>query len=401
MATTPFLVERVLNIPVDLTAETKWAFLLTALSLPVVMVSASFRGVLEAAQRFDLVNAVKIPSSSANYLIPLLSLFVWKSLVGIVVMLLATRIVTLGIWIVLSFRQFPVLRCRPVLVRDTLRPLLAFGGWATVSSMIGSILENLDRFAIGAMLSVQAVGYYTAPYEAIGRLGILPASLITALFPAFSILKGELAEEKIRDIFAGAVKYVLMVTGTLVVPLVLLARTVLRLWLGADMAAHSTLVFQLMGASFLFLSFSYLAFGLLQGIGRTDLPAKIHFLLLVVYIPLLWGGIHFGGIDGAALAWFLHLGLQAGLQFRAVRRLGYADFRTFRRIGADRILAALALFSILAGLLGLLIPALWAVTAGAAVYLPFVWLWVLSREERQWLRSQRQKIFSGRRSESA
>lgn len=37
------------------------------LSIPVVLVSSSFRGVLEAAQRFDLVNIVRVPSSTLTF----------------------------------------------------------------------------------------------------------------------------------------------------------------------------------------------------------------------------------------------------------------------------------------------------------------------------------------------
>ncbi len=104
----------------------------------------------------------------------------------------------------------------------------------------------------------------------------------------------------------------MVASGTFVVLIVLLARTILRIWLGGDFAARSGLVFQLIAASFIFLSFIYVAFSLLQGVGRTDLPARIHLVLLAVYVPLLWAGIKLAGIEGAAVAWLVHLGLQAG-----------------------------------------------------------------------------------------
>ena len=62
---TPILMEHILNIPPDLIKEAKATFYLLALSVPVVLVS--FRGVLEASQRFDLVNAVKIPTSALTF----------------------------------------------------------------------------------------------------------------------------------------------------------------------------------------------------------------------------------------------------------------------------------------------------------------------------------------------
>ena len=50
---TPLLVERILNIPPDLVGEAKATFYLLALSVPVVLVSSSFRGVLEASQLLE------------------------------------------------------------------------------------------------------------------------------------------------------------------------------------------------------------------------------------------------------------------------------------------------------------------------------------------------------------
>ncbi len=383
---TPFLVGRILHIAPAYAAETRTAFVLMAASLPLVMISASFRGVLEAAQRFDLVNAVKIPASSANYLVPLLSLFFWKSLVGIVVLLLVFRTLTLGVWVGLAFRLVPDLKRGIVFRRDKIRPLLSFGGWATLSSLIGSLLENLDRFAIGAFLSMTAVAYYSAPYEAVGRMGILPASLVTALFPAFSLLKGGLEENAIRDLFARAVKYILAAVGMIVVPIIILARPLLTVWLGAEFSRKSGLVLQLLAASFLFLSFTYVAFNLLQAVGRTDLPAKIYGFLLVIYAPLLWAGIKLRGIEGAAAAWLIHLALQAVFLYFAVKKLGYTDLRSMARDGTGRILVALAGFAVLGLGLNRLMLAPAAAVLSTAAYLAVVWGWVLNPEEKAWLR---------------
>ncbi|MDD8027115.1 MAG: oligosaccharide flippase family protein [Acidobacteriota bacterium] len=382
---TPLLVEKILSIPAALQAEARSAFLLMAFSIPIVMISAAFRGVLEAAQRFDLVNAVKIPSSSATYLVPLAALFFWPSLTGIVALLLITRAATLVVWILLAFRIFPVLR-RPVFKAKRLGPLLSFGGWATVSSLVGAILENLDRFAIGAFVSMQAVAYYTAPYEAVARLGILPSSLVTALFPVFSLLQGGRADAKLRELFARSVKIVTAVTGSVAVLIILLARPILTIWLGGDFAVRSGLVLQLIAASFVFLSFTYVAFSLLQGIGRTDLPARIHIALLVLYCPLLWGGIKLAGINGAAVAWTVHLGLQALFLFLAVRRLGLSDAGSLMRAGVGRSLFGLVVFAASGGILSLVMPLPAAAALATAGYLPLLWAYILNAEEKEWLK---------------
>ena len=57
----PWLVHMALKIPPGLQAESLNAFYLLAISIPIIISTAGFRSVLEAYQRFDLTNAVRIP----------------------------------------------------------------------------------------------------------------------------------------------------------------------------------------------------------------------------------------------------------------------------------------------------------------------------------------------------
>src|SRR5271170_3552041 len=57
-AISPFLVHRALKLPEELRSETFRAFYLLGLAVPVVIVPAGLRGLLEEHQRFKLVNAL-------------------------------------------------------------------------------------------------------------------------------------------------------------------------------------------------------------------------------------------------------------------------------------------------------------------------------------------------------
>ena len=57
----PWLVYDVLKIPQELQSETLHTFYLLSASVPIVTTSAGFVGVLSALQRFDLINATRIP----------------------------------------------------------------------------------------------------------------------------------------------------------------------------------------------------------------------------------------------------------------------------------------------------------------------------------------------------
>ena len=338
------LVNGILNIPNELLDEARFTFHLLALGIPVVMITSSFSGVLEAAQRFDLINAVKIPTSILTYLLPLVGLFMGLVLPGIVALILLARLGALIAFVAMNLSIHPELREYSA-SSNLLAPLFSYGGWISISNIIGPFLVYLDRFLIGSILTISAVAYYTAPYEAVTRLWIISSSLTMTLFPVFSILEG--GENKRQGILLSrSVKYILLTTGVAVVVICLFAGEILQIWLGADFVTESTMVLQLLALGVLINSLAYAPFALLQGIGRPDLPAKFHLIELPFYIVVVWLLVSHFGINGAAAAWTLRVGLDTLLLFWATFKVCNLSLRILEANGA--ILAGFSL-AVLAG----------------------------------------------------
>ncbi len=59
---TPWLVNDILNIPPELIAESTTVFYLLGFSVPIVLGIAGVRGVLEALQKFYIINLIKVPT---------------------------------------------------------------------------------------------------------------------------------------------------------------------------------------------------------------------------------------------------------------------------------------------------------------------------------------------------
>lgn len=314
---TPLLVERILNIPSELVGEAKATLHLLAFSVPVVLVSGSFRGVLAASQRFDLVNAVKIPTSALTFLLPLVGILLGFKLPGIVALVLVVRIGALTVFVLVNLRLAPSLKSYAGSLSFFPR-LFAFGGWVTISSIVSPILVYLERFLIGALLSMGAVAYYSAPYEAVTRLWIIPGSLTMTLFPAFSTLEGIQNRQKLGMLFARSIKYILLLLGPIVLVIGLFAKEILQIWLGADFAMQSMAVLWILALGVLVNSLAYIPFALLQGGGRPDLPAKFHLFELPIYVGIAWFLVSQWGIIGGAVAWTIRVALDALLLFGAV-----------------------------------------------------------------------------------
>ncbi len=317
---TPFLVEQILKIPPYLIEEARATFYLLAIAVPVVLISSSFRGILEAAQRFDIINAVKIPLNTLIFLLPLVGVLLNFQLLGIVALLLIARVLALLVIIVFDLWLFPKLR--KISVSFNLFPrLFSFGGWVTISSIVSPILVYLDRFLIGSILSLSAVTYYTVPYEVITRLLIIPISLTITLFPAFSALWGVEDKERIKIFFIRAVKYLLFTLGVIIFLIIIFAKEILQFWLGDEFVEKSAQVLQILSFGVLINSLAHVPYSLLQGIGRPDLTAKFHLFELFLYIGIAWFLVVNYGINGAALAWAIRVTIDAILLFMATFKI--------------------------------------------------------------------------------
>jgi len=260
-------------------------------------------------------------------------------------MILLARFGALAAFVVLNLRLTPELKRYSGSFSLFLR-LFSFGGWVMVSSIVGPILVYLDRFLIGSLSSMTAVAHYSAPYEAVTRLGIIPASLTITLFPAFSALGGIKNSERLGTLFARSIKYVLLALGPIVLVIGLFAKDILQIWLGTDFSRESTMVLQILALGVLINSLAYTPFAFLQGIGRPDLPAKFHLVELPIYVGAAWLLVNKWGIAGAAAAWTLRVTLDALLLFGATFNVYGLSLHVLRANGIG--LAGLA-FGILVG----------------------------------------------------
>ena len=322
LATAPWLVHHALKIPEALQAETVRAFYLLGLSVPLVITSTGLRGLLEAHQRFKLVSALRIPLGVFTFVGPVMVLPFSRSLTPIVGVLVAGRAASCLAYLLVCFRVVPELRRRVAWHRPSAGPLVRFGGWMTVTNIISPLMVSFDRFVLGAVVSVAAVAYYATPSEVIGKLLLLPFVIVGVLFPAFS---SGFAQDRARTklLFLRGVKYSFLAMFPVLLVLIVFAREGLTLWVGADFAAHSTVVLQWLAIGVFFNGVAQVPFALVQGVGRPDITGKLHLCEFPIYAILLWVLVRSAGIEGAAIAWTARVVVDAlvlfGFSYRILR----------------------------------------------------------------------------------
>jgi O-antigen/teichoic acid export membrane protein len=301
-----WLARDVLAIPLDLVGETITTFRLLAISVPLVILTTGLRGILEAYQRFDLVNLARVPLNIMTIVIPLCVLPFSKQLDSIVFFLLLVRIIFVILNVVLVRIVNHELVKKLLWDKKYLRQMLGFGGWMTVTNLVGPIMIYLDRFVIGSVLGMAAVAYYVTPWELVTKLVVIPTAIVGVLFPMFSSSMttdpgraAQLFWTGVRWIFVGLFPPTLL--------LCVFSEEGLSMWLSVQFAGNSAAVLKWLTIGMLINSIAAVPFGFIQAAGRPDLTAKLHLLELIPYLGLLWFGVGQFGLQGVALVWSVRI----------------------------------------------------------------------------------------------
>lgn len=283
------------------------ALKILSLSVPSIILSGVLSGVLQAHQRFDYVNIVRVPVGALMFFGPaMISLYKPNSLVLVFICLACIRIVEtiFNFYFFVKLSHFKILNLK--LDLNYTKKLFNFGSWMTVSSLISPLLIYLDRFFISSLISVSAVAYYAAPAEMTSKLMIIPGAIIGVMFPAMgTLLKSN--KEKAINLYRNGIKYTFLIMYPIVTILLTFSNELLIIWLGNEYATKSELILQILLLGSLFLCFTYFPFALIHASGYPDLTAKIHVFEVLIYTFISWYLINLYGILGGCVAWFLRV----------------------------------------------------------------------------------------------
>lgn len=272
--------------------------LLTA-AVPFGIAQSLLVGALEGRAEFLKINLAISFGTVATAVLPLLAaVLISPELPVLLGAALVSRALVLLALVIACVPAVPLLR-PSIASSGEIRRLLRFGGWTSVTNIVGPLLVFLDRFAIGAVLSAAAVALYVVPFNLVSQLVLLPAALATALFPRLAASSAEDA----RVMSRGGLLIVAFLLTPVTLAMLAGAGPFLELWIGATAARESTPVAYVLLFGFWANSLARIPAAHLQASGRPDLLAKTHLVEILPYLALLYLGMVRFGLVGAALAW--------------------------------------------------------------------------------------------------
>jgi O-antigen/teichoic acid export membrane protein len=302
----PFLVTHFLKVDSALRSETATSFFLLAAMVPFLLTLNGLRGVLEANQRFDLVNLVRTLSSSVLFGMPALGAL-WHWDLPTILFWMATSLAgTTLTYLLFALRVCPGLMRMPVIEPALLLRIFRFGGWVTVSGIVAPLIAFSDRLLITGFASVGGLAYYSIPYEVTARMQIVPTSFGSVLYPAFSAMgfQGEGNAETSR-LYARSIKYLLLIMAPLMLLVALCAHTILAIWIDPVFAVTSAPIMQWLALGVLLNSLAFVPIQLLDAHDRPKVRAIVFLVELGLYVPLAALLIARLGLTGAAISFAL------------------------------------------------------------------------------------------------
>lgn len=281
----------------EVTAAIPWL----VLSVPIATSSGVLTGALQGRTQFLELNLISVTNSSLIQLFPLAVAWLHgPDLTWLLPAMIFARALTL-VLLYFRCRRHVFHGYRYTVSREQAIGLLKFGGWVTVTSLVSPMMTILDRLVIGALFGAKAVTYYTVPFQLAERTVVLSHALSSALFPRLAT--STRAEGK--QLATAAIRVLAIVMTPLMVIGIFIIEPFLNWWLTPDFGFQAAPAARILLIGFWINALAAIPYIQLQASGCPDLVAKCHLAELLPYLLLLYVGLHYGGLPGAALAFGL------------------------------------------------------------------------------------------------
>lgn len=304
----PQLTRLLFNVPSGFELTVKKTLVIVAISMPILLLQSSFRGVIMGFDRFDFSNLIQILNGVFQWGGALVLVLLHYGVLWVIAFVMLTRLgTTIVLWGMIS-RLMRWKGIRKRLDMSLVREILSFGGWAMVSQVVSPILQYAERFMLSALVATSLVTFYVVPYEATSKMLVFSLGLVTALFPAMSEIHGVGGlNQDFRKLYNQSERILVFAFLPIGTVLFIFAPEILGIWMGVSFAQNAVTAFEILAFAFMLNSVSQLPFTVLQAVGRPDLTGKAHLIELPIHLFIAFLLIRSFGLVGAATATLLRI----------------------------------------------------------------------------------------------
>ncbi len=281
--------------------------LLIVLTIAFQLPSALYTGGLSGLQHQVLLNVVSAAIMTLRALGAVLVLwlvsptaqafFEWQLLMGI----LQTAALSFCLW-----RKLPQPGHRARFDPQLLKGLWRFSSGAWGIGLFGTLLVQMDKIILSAVLSLAAFGYYSVAAMVSSSLYYLIAPITWSVFPRFAQLGGLQAGDELARTYHKSCQLAAVATLPAAVLVVLFPSEILGLWTrDAQVAQEGRIVLSLLMAGTALHALVQLPYYLQIASGLVKLGFYTNLVSAVIALPCMYFFASRYGAPGAAAVWLL------------------------------------------------------------------------------------------------
>jgi O-antigen/teichoic acid export membrane protein len=285
----------------ELSGVMDYAIYIAAFGLFSSMLLESVSGIPGALNRFDLSNSVNVIMGTIRVLGSVGALYLGFSIKTVLAVNLASNLVTVLVFALVSRSLLPGLSFRPSFHFQSFKRLFHFSLPLLLAALSVLIVTRLDRFILAYYLPLAAVTFYTLPCSLSEKLSMGVSNVTSVVFPFTSELHAKADHGKVLELYVRSTKALNLVTLPFTVILLSLSEPILRYWLGAEYAIQGAVPLVLLGISAYLNAISAVPTVTILGVGRPWIPTVYAMSGSVINIAANILLIPRYGITGAAM----------------------------------------------------------------------------------------------------
>ena len=245
--------------------------------------------------------------------------------------------------------------------RDAVVTVLVVGLPFALAGLLGALLNDAEKLAIGLARSVEDFTYYAVPFNAVVKFTVISGAVVRVLMPRVAALGARGETEEMLQLTEQAARILVTAMVALLVPFVVFAPELLDLWVGNTFAVRSTLAARILLVGVAINAAAIPGHAVVLARGRPVYLTLLYAAEVTVHLVSVYLLVTGFGLVGAAAAWTLRVVVDTVAQ----RMLAEHTIGRRFRDGRD-VWGALALLALLAALATIL-PLPGRLAAGAAI----------------------------------
>ncbi len=255
-------------------------------------------------QRFKTPLLVNVGYQALNYTFALIVVLLGGSVAQVVSCSVIVLWVAALVSMYLAWRMLKPFNLKFTFInsKEVTRKMFSFAFMSGISSLGSQIFSYADRLAVGAVLGLEAVAYYSILISVVTKISQLSGSLMGALMPAVSawMVSGEI--KRVRSYFLKAMVFLIVLNFLIASVLLSISEKLLRVWIGESFADHTLASFRVLIVIYSLFSLNSPAYFVAYGMGKPGINALMGIVGGYLTIVLIFSLGKIYGLLGAAYA---------------------------------------------------------------------------------------------------